>query len=316
MLLLAKLKFNRAVKIRTADIFEKESVGIIHSDTLFSGIFNEWVRVSNDKSISSLISDMQQNPPCLTISSAFPYYLDEYYLPTPYGTGTLYAEKLKEIPFLELSDFNNLARGNQERIANKDIINPLPRLINGFISPRVTIDRITKSTNIFEEKGTTIKEGGGLYFLINLKDTTLREKLELCIRLLGESGIGGDRSIGYGHYTAEFKQVDDLTTWTELFETKIADDKYYYTLSLCCPKETEAQHALSYSILSRGGWIFSNSSIKQMKRRKCHMFSEGSLFRQSILGQLLDVTPKDFIEEHKVFRNGLGMMIELAEKTD
>jgi CRISPR-associated protein Csm4 len=313
MLLLVKLKFSRAIQIGVGESpYGQEFSGVIHSDTLFSGIVNQWVRISDDKSTKQFISDMQHDPPCLTLSSAFPYIFDEYYLPTPYDTGGLYAEKLKEIPFLELSDFIDLAHGAFERIGSKPLRNPLPRLMSRFVSPRVTIDRINTSTNIFEERGSMIREGAGLYFLIELKDTALKDKMELCIRLLGESGIGGDRSIGFGQFEPEFVRADDVPDWANLFKQKL-DDHTYYTLSLCCPKDAkEAKEAISYAILPRDGWTFSNSSTKQMKRRTCRMFSEGSLFRRALVGKLADVTPTDFRPEHSVYRYGLGMMIEMV----
>jgi CRISPR-associated protein Csm4 len=314
MLFLVKLKLHRAIKIEVKDSSNgREFYGVIHSDTIFSGILNQWVRISDGESTMRLISNLRAKPPCFTVSSAFPYFYDEYYLPTPLGTGGLYMEKLKEVQFLKLTDFLDLAHGDIQRIEGRNLRSPLEGFINSHISPRVTIDRITTATNIYQEKGSVISEGGGLYFLIDLRDESLRENLGLCIKLLGESGIGGDRSIGYGHFDAEIVPINEIFGWGDLFQEKNVKNKCYYTLSLCCPREDEIMKAISYEIVPRSGWIFSNSSTKQVKRRACRMFTEGSLFSQPITGRMVDVTPEDFKSEHNVYRYGLGMMIEVID---
>ncbi len=310
MFLLVKLKFKRAIQIGSGDLSQGDEFrGILHSDTIFSAIVNEWVRIHRD-SVDELISNLNTDFPPFRISSAFPYLLEEFYLPTPYGTDELYMEKLKDVPFLELFDFIELADGNHERIKKKKLKNLVKDLITNFTAPRVTIDRITTTTNIYQTTGWLIKEGGGLYFLIDLKDESYRDKLELCIKMLGESGIGGDRSIGYGLFEAEFVQIDGMAGWTELFQKRDGDISCY-SLSLCYPSTNdEAKEAISYQIVSRKGWIFSRSSAKQMKRRECKMFVEGSLFKTPIKGEIVDVTPSEFRSEHNVYRYGLGMMIK------
>lgn len=313
MLLLVKLKFKRAIKIGEGDLSQgEESRRILHSDTIFSALINEWVRIFGTDSTADLISNLTAGTPPFKISSAFPFHLDEYYLPVPCGTHALYMEKLKDVSFLELFDFLELSEGNQENIKKKKFMDPTEDLMVRHIAPRVTIDRTTALTNIYQLTGFITPDEGGLYFLIDLKDESLRKKFELCIKMLGESGIGGDRSIGYGLFNEEIINADEIPGWTELFQKKQGDVSYY-TLSLCCPVKEEAKEVISYQILSRKGWIFSRSSMKQMKRRECKMFAEGSLFKRPIKGQIADVTPKEFRSEHDVFRYGLGMMIEMIE---
>jgi len=314
VLLLVKLRFKSAIRIGGGDIAHGEEFhGIIHSDTIFSGIINEWVRIFGTHSIKNLFSNLNTDSPPFRISSAFPFYFNEFYLPTPIGTDELYMEKLKDIPFLELYDFLELAQGNLKSIRKKKLINPLDGLMFNVIAPRVSIDRISATTNIFQTSGWLMKEGGGMYFLIDLKDESLKNDLALCIKMLGESGIGGDRSIGYGIFDAEIEQANNIIGWSELFQKRADESKAFYTLSLCYPSKAEAKEAISYQILSRKGWIFSRSSAKQMKRRGCKMFAEGSLFNNPIKGGVVDVTPSEFHSEHDIFRYGLGMMVEIIK---
>lgn len=303
-----KLTFSSLISIGAGDVAQGNGFhGIVHSDTLFSAIANEWVRVCEDRSpLEGIIERLSGPSPPFKISSAFPFFGGNYYLPTPLGTSAVYREKLHDQPFLELFDFMELASGNEEYLQKRKLGNPLELVISPFTSPRVAIDRFTATTNIYQTSGYRLNTGGGLYFILEINDLTLLDKLFLCIRLLGESGLGGEKSVGYGHFTAEFIEAEGLPGWRELFSQTSAGAGYWYSLSLCCPKDgDEARQVHSYNLLTRKGWIFSNSSMKQMKRRQCRMFGEGALFMVPVTGKMVDVTPDDFKDEHKVYRYGL-----------
>lgn len=311
MLLLVRLKFKSAFKIGGGETTQTDEFqGIIHSDTLFSALLNEWVRLYPARDITALIEDVP-----FRLSSAFPYYLNNYYLPTPLGTSRLYMEKLKDIPFLELYDFLDLASGNNTRILSKELKNPLDEMLFNQTVPRVTVDRMTAATNIFESSGWVCKDGGGFYFLVALRDEDIRLELELCLKMLGQSGLGADRNVGYGLFESEIENIDNITPWPELFNNREAERTAFCALSLIHPSKEEAKDALSYRLLKRQGWIFSRSSAIQMKRRACMMFAEGSLFRNQIEGQMANVTPSEF-NDHQVFRYGLGMMVIFAGETE
>lgn len=314
MLLLVKLRLKRAIRMGGGDLSQGEEFrGIIHSDTIFSALVNEWVGIYGPDSVKNLISRLTNDSPSFKISSAFPFVAGEYFLPTPCGATEIYSEKLLDAPFLELFDFLALAEGDYSSIKKKTLRNPVDDLIVRFTAPRVTIDRILASTNIYQVTGWVVHEGGGLYFLVDLQDETLRDKLELCIRMLGKSGIGGDKSIGYGLFDAEFIDVTANDGWPELF-TERQGDVSYCSLSLCCPlNNDEAKTAISYQIYSRKGWICSRTSKKQMKRRECRMFAEGSIFQRPVRGQIADLTPSGFLLEHSVYRYGLGMIVGLMQ---
>lgn len=307
MLLLVRLRFRSALRIGGGDTTQDDEFqGIVHSDTLFSALMNEWVRLFPNGEVDKLITDIP-----FKLSSAFPYYLNEYYLPTPIGTGKLYMEKLKEVPFLELYDFLDLAEGNSQGIMKKELKNPVDEMIFNLTVPRVSIDRISASTNIFSSTGWLFKEGGGLYFFVELKDETFRGNFEICMRLLGQSGLGADRSIGYGYFECEIEEVNAGSPWVDMFKARGGDSRTaYYALSLIYPSKEEAREAISYKSLTRRGWIFSRSSTVQLKRRACKMFAEGSLLKVPIKGQIADVTPSEFTD-HKIYRYGLGIMVAL-----
>jgi len=305
MLFLVKLSFKGALAIGGSE-FGGSSVlrGTIHSDTLFSGIVNQWVKVPAAYDIDHLISKLNSDSPPFRISSAFPYRGTEYYLPIPRGTDELYMDLSKDVPYLELSDFLELANGKRGRLAKIPRKNPAAEFITGLTSPRVTIDRLANVSNPYQLTGWKMAGGSGLYCFLDIQDETIKDTLELCIGMLGDAGIGSDRNVGYGTFDPEITMISDDSDWTELFLDRTGEEISYYTLSLCCPaNNNEAKEAISYGIISRNGWILSNSSFVQMKRRECKMFSEGSLFKSPIKG------PSVFRQEHNVYRYGLGMMV-------
>ena len=307
MLLLVKLIFKRAFAVSSG---EEEPAGIIHSDTLFSSIINEWVKMYPNRSIDDMVLSLNSGKPFFKISSAFPFFYSDYYLPTPIGTDELYREKLKDVTFLELHDFLELAEGNHEKIRKKTFGKKYDFIIP-FTAPRVSIDRITTASNPYYISGWSMKEGGGLYFLVDLKNKSVEDELLFCIKMLGETGIGADKSAGFGTFKSEIIQIDNVSEWVELFKERRGGSTAYYSLCLCCPADNEeAKEALSYHILSRKGWIYSTSTPKQIKRRECRMFAEGSLFKRPIKGKIADVTPSDFTD-HKIYRYGLRMMIQI-----
>jgi CRISPR-associated protein Csm4 len=307
VLLLVRLKFKSAFRIGGGETTQDDEFqGILHSDTLFSALMNEWVRLFPDDEFDKLVADIP-----FKLSSAFPYYINEYYLPTPIGTGKLYMEKLRDAPFLELYDFLDLANGNDKGILKKELNNPVDDMMFSLTVPRVSIDRISAATNIFESSGWFFKDGGGLYFLVELIDETISDKFALCMRLLGQSGLGADRSIGCGLFESEIENIDAGGPWTDLFGKRDGEKTAHCALSLICPSKEEAKEALSYRLLTRKGWIFSRSSTVQMKRRACKMLAEGSLLRKPINGGVASVTPMDFID-HRVYRYGIGMMVKIV----
>jgi CRISPR-associated protein Csm4 len=169
---------------------------------------------------------------------------------------------------------------------------------------------MTCATNVYDAHGWSFTENGGLYFILEINDPAFLEPLRLCLHLLGEAGIGADRSVGFGIFQMSLHSIEPETEWGELFAENAGPDCTFCTLSLVCPGDNaEAREALSYDLIPRQGWITSNSSLMQAKRRKCHMFTEGSLFRTPILGHLADVTPSIFDKEHQVWRYGLALTV-------
>jgi len=310
----ARLTFSGPISIGSGDSSQGDSFhGVIHSDTLFSAIANEWARTFEDEvPLDLLVERLNGSYPPFRISSAFPYFGGDYYLPTPLGSSPIYHEKLRDVPFLGLFDFMELAVGNEEYLRKRPLDDQLTDIVSPFVVPRVTIDRFTASTNIYQTSGHRFKPGGGLYFILEVNDEAIGKKLLSCIELLGGSGLGGERSVGYGRFTTEFIETDQLPGWNDVLNQSPEGASHWYSLALCCPRDHgEAKLARAYNLLTRKGWILSHSSMKQMKRRQCRMFGEGSIFNGAVHGMVAEVTPKDFEGEHRVYRYGIALLLQI-----
>ena len=135
--------------------------------------------------------------------------------------------------------------------------------------------------------------------------------LKAAIMLLGEEGIGGDRTVGKGQFEPTFTEYKG-----SLFNTNASS--YFVTLSMYLPSKSEIQKGLlqgenvSYDIEKRGGWIYSDFA-KSQRKRTVRMFQEGSVFKNTgreFYGKVVNVAPESF-KRHPVFRNGLAFRINI-----
>ena len=317
---LVRLTFKKALSTGEHDLTgDSWFDGQIHADTLFSALINQLVKLNlhqdTNEYVDTLVDRLNSASPPFLLSSAFPFLDFDYYLPTPLGADPIYQGKLKNIPFLQLADFIEIQKGNYETIDSKWDEDLWKKFWSTLSLPRISLDRRTVRTALYEVQGNYFVQGSGLYFLIKINDPKWESKLHECISLLSYEGIGADRSLGYGHFNVELiKDLEKSVLWQKILYPGFAQRKYM-TLSPCCPENPKAARSAEYyKILTRKGWILSNSSAIQSKRRTSRMFSEGSIFNTPCKGQVANVTPGDFESIHKVYRYGLGFYLELCRK--
>lgn len=145
-------------------------------------------------------------------------------------------------------------------------------------------------------------------------------RLESALRLLGDSGVGGKRSNGWGHFT-----IDSVTSG-ELPQLVIGSPRQnngdteaappaevsYWLLSLFCPGENDQIDWTrgSFSLLQRGGRVESPAGWG-VEKKTLRMVREGSILlaAQPPSGSAPDVAPDGFA--HPVYRNGFAVSIPL-----
>lgn len=196
-----------------------------------------------------------------------------------------------------------------------------------YTLPKIAVDRTHHATNFYHTgliqfAWETIEPNqddwdhpgvqnlAGLYFLIDFPtaDPELEADLYQSLAMLGEEGMGGERSSGAGRFT--------IQAWENLpanWQAVVNFDQgnHYSLVSLFWqPEISQAQigDTAHYAIQERGGWIASPFSGRQLRRKKVQMFAEGSVFAHKPEGQLADVTPSGFTR-HSIYRSGLALSL-------
>jgi CRISPR-associated protein Csm4 len=185
--------------------------------------------------------------------------------------------------------------------------------------PKVSIDRTTRTTNFYQTGFVKFirqeKETSGLYFLVHFPvlNAQLENNLYAALELLGEEGIGGERSSGAGQFTATWLDIEDasdpsLKQWREVLQF---DRGNHHALLSLFWEETLNRALLGatarYTLKERGGWVVG----PQVRRRMVRMFSEGSVFPVEPRGCLADVTPESFRRNHNIYRSGVSLSLPI-----
>lgn len=196
--------------------------------------------------------------------------------------------------------------------------------------PKVSIDRTTRATNFYHTGFTRyhsqVDDLSGLYFLLHFPEANseLEHRLHAALELLGEEGLGGERSSGAGQFEIyewsdldqnnikKLNKDDPKTTCLRRWHDVLAFEKgnHYNLISLFWQQVIEPEWlgtSAQYAFLERGGWV----AAHQLRRKMVRMFAEGSVFSAKPLGQLADVTPEQF-KVHKIYRSGIGFCLPIA----
>ncbi len=320
-----KLKFTAPFHVdNRGNNFYDESEIFIHSDTLSAAILSAWALLE-----PNVATERAAAPPFL-LSSAFPYFQNTYFLPRPIGSTApdlpdkdlRSYKKLKKIQWIAPELWHDTAtNGWQLNLDAIDIVQStlaLPKAICKQVEkltlwaqeerPRLATDRASGAPlegQLFNFGRVHFHSESGLYFLAHFGNDNDRKGFEAALSLLGDSGIGADRSNGNGFF--EWQKADNFP------ELKTTDNGIFTALSLVSPAPTDFSgtwlEGSSYNLMSRGGWIAHHG----LRRLRLRMFTEGSQFRRSLTGRVVEVTPTNTPEgkasPHPIYRDGRGFFI-------
>ena len=308
-MLLVKLRFRAALHVGASILGEEDTHDYAPSDTLFSALCHAYLAAFGTPALEELLGRFDGEPPFL-VSSAFPFHGETLFLPFPRVELPPRAEeeergakkRLKESPWVTFENFARLLDeesvgdlgGNEDRLPRKELL------------PRVALDRDSSNSSIYYMRRAVFPPGGGLWTLLDLKDESLAPALRRTFYLLGEMGLGGERTMGCGFFEPEFEEAPrDL-------DSRMGGGAPYVALSRVSPERPEeaAEKVDRYALVESKGWIASPTGV-QRKRRSVMFFAEGSSFTEKVRGKLLDVTPQDG-PGHPVYRYGYGTYLGRA----
>jgi CRISPR-associated protein Csm4 len=196
--------------------------------------------------------------------------------------------------------------GEREKV---DPDGELKTLIREVDVQRNQIDRVAGSTVegllFFNKEFCLPKARGGLWFLVKTDDF---EYMKPLFRYLEDTGIGGERTVGKGHFEI---------FWDENPYTlpKAKDANVFVTLSRYFPSEDERSFNEGFASWNIMNWRQRRESMYAPKGNfisndLLRMFSEGSVFpfkeRKEYYGKIESV---EFSGANPVYRNGLAFPV-------
>ncbi len=205
-------------------------------------------------------------------------------------------------------------------------------------TPRVTVDRVTNKSAVYQAgrvcyRRVKLENGelrAGLWVLVDYLNAGPDQKqlawLKNLFTVLGDSGIGGERSAGYGQFDLE-GPID----YAGLDIPGLGER--WLTLAPYHPRPDEVGDATAgvlgegcaYTLLVRRGWVASPEG-RSLRRPLVRMLGEGSVLHhpangpQASYGDLADATPAVMDPDalgaggtgHKVWRYGIAFPVPVG----
>ncbi len=329
MYYLYKLEFITPVHFGTEvlGIGEENVSPFCKADTLFSAICHEIINLYGESEIDKWKNLADKGD--FLISDLFPYDSNNYYLPKPVLPRLLLdkdkeednnekqsnnnkkeAKKLTHIPLSKWNEYMKFLNVEVKEFTSKKMI-----FFKQQLSVKVNVARNNEDNNPYPFSCYSFEENTGLYFIAKISDAEKKKEVDKILDSLGWSGIGGERSSGYG----KFKVVKDEDKNQNLIEQEVIlmkflnsnNNDYKMLLSVTSPCENEINLIDKndfYSLVERKGFILSYS-YKDTPRKKLPivMLGAGSCIKnKNIAGQIVDVST---IKDQPVYRYGKALTI-------
>lgn len=268
-----RLSFTSPVHFGLEGIGQERIDHRVRSDTLWGAIIQNWILLYHDDPEGLCLGTP------FTVSSCFPLINGAPFYPLPIGalddliTEAGQAEKpeisvkdLKRIRFAAEPLFQRIIRG--ETLAFEQLqphtVFPLEEtrpetrhkrevVYSIMQRPRLRTDQLSGGGTegaFFYCSDQYFNLDNGLFFLATFRDDETKKRFDASLRLLGDTGLGADRSIGRGLFTFETKECqvsDNLSSGR------------YLLLSLCHPTKEEVMQGIleapdtAYSLIRRSG---------------------------------------------------------------
>jgi CRISPR type III-A-associated RAMP protein Csm4 len=185
---------------------------------------------------------------------------------------------------------------------------PLPPPFRIALRSAAAVDRLTHAA---AELHTTacleFADDAGLWCAAFFRDDESREHwsgvLQSAFRLLGDSGVGGERNRGWGRFTCRFEDRDPFTGFAA------AEGGNWWLLSLFSPRDEDAVawDRGDYTLTERAGRVENAGAATRIVR----MVEEGSVLSAASapVGTARDVAPEG--HAHPVYRAGFAVAVPL-----
>lgn len=314
------------------------------SDTLFSAVCVTLRELYGQAELERFLeqfptAEHAQREPPLLLSAGLPYAQDIRFYPRPglpvpgLENSRTEQKRQKKIAFVSESIFCAWVKGDDvlAHYAPSHLLHGAQvwvtaderdRLLDSFFDedtgqvrlwatgdvPRVTVDRITSASAVYQAGQVRFAPGAGLYVLVAWQDDQWRARFWETLQALGDAGLGGERSSGHGLFAPQEPQPVALPG--------LEDANRWVTLASCWPLPDQLGvlgQGAAYRLENRRGWMDSPEG-RNLRRRSVRMLEPGSILKAlpgcAVYGGLADVTPgKGIFDAHPVWRYGLGFPV-------
>lgn len=294
-------------------------------DTLFDDVLSDMLSAalaSVRVNIKGKADDVESFMDSFCISSAFPFFREEYYLPKPKGRISIgidekYRKKLKKVKYIEKSLFERIYIHGETVSADKsqlsgELITRKPLAEGEILSMKGEVERVAIPRDggsdavpyFFEFK--YYAPDAGLYCLTDAKDGLFAELVEL-FTILGQQGIGSDKSVGCGHFEVESGTIEIADV--------VSDDKLMLSMYIPTREELSAidLSKSSYQMLLRGGYMAGseNEAGRQYLKKAVYMMESSSLLhsQQKLHGRIVNL--RNNFSKHDIFRSGKAFYLPI-----
>ena len=315
------LNFRSPLHLGRRGVGLEETEISIPADTLFSAICQTWRTFYGEDALTDFLAQYETDEPFL-LTSAFPFAGDIRFFPKPLIDLEVDADddrkELKKINYLSEKRFHQIVDGEPITFDSAHLINDGQLWIHDDDKrphtvwktdkrPRVTLDRQSSSSEIWHLKVVKFEEGCGLWFGAKFDTEEIQTQVETILRVLGDTGVGGERSAGYGAFDLHSKPAEPQPE---------SESDRFITLSPICPRDTNQLSALiqgdaiGYTLEERSGWIGSSEG-SGLRRQQVWVFGEGSVLNGNgaRVGRLVDLKPD--LCPHPVWRYAYAWPIKI-----
>ena len=327
--LLYKLRFPNGIHIGTASGNTlEETMMSVYSDTFYSAIFNEYMKIYNDDELYK-ISEAGN----FLVSDLLPFKEKEdmstdFYLPKPFISvqrretekdeeEVEERKKVKAINFIpadKLGEYFTFLKTGKNfpeidvDFGKKDL----------YTKNKVSLQN--EDTKLYNIEVFKFNEKSGLYFIVKLpEDNRWQEIFQSILDSLALTGIGGKRNSGFGQFRREEPMFFDGETFDAIESESDAyinrglysDEKNFLSLSSYSPKIEEIDKIKEsenyYQLIKRSGFVNSSLYSEQAEKRKqVYMLSSGSVLSFKPEGKILDLKLHG---KHSVYRMGKPIVL-------
>lgn len=302
---------------------------VFHSDSLYSAVSSAMAQLGHLE--TWLDATARTAEPAVRFGSCFPYQGETLLVAPPRNLWPPQASsrvRWKGARFVPLSVVETLAAGrtlsegawavDAESECLVPSRNPsVPGPFRVAVRSSAAVDREGSSVTPHSTACLEFTSDCGLWTVAEFADEVARDRwtapLTAAFRLLADSGMGGERSRGWGR--AEMPEITSGELPGLLISKPHADAWGYWLLSVFAPAESDSVdwERGDYVLTTRGGRIESSAGWGDGKKLT-RMVAEGSVLvaASAPLGSASDVAPDGFA--HPVYRAGFALTIPIPLK--